>query len=248
MPNNIKVLSALLIILFLSALAAKPKTKLKQWVNLRVENNPAGLLGSFYQTTKDEAPLVVLLPGCMPSANTFAYKSGWVDLAERHGFNLLLAEQRLINNPSRCFNWFKRRDFSKTSGEVGSLFGMIDHCLKTWPSNQPRVYLYGISAGAAMAMNLTVLDPERFEAVAMLAGPPFHKEMDFMKAIDLALSPDVTPVEKLRSDALSFCDSTARFPQVYCNARSTRYSGGLSVFIRTNQTIKGHTPCGSSFR
>ena len=44
------------------------------------------------------APLVVVMHGCMQNATTFANETGWNTLAEQYGFYVLYPEQKSINN------------------------------------------------------------------------------------------------------------------------------------------------------
>src|SRR4051812_13556346 len=55
-------------------------------------------------------PVVVALHGCTQTASTYGTGSGWVELADRLRFTVLLPEQQTSNNISRCFNWFERGD------------------------------------------------------------------------------------------------------------------------------------------
>src|SRR5580692_10362232 len=55
---------------------------------------------------KHGAPLVVALHGCGQTASAYDTGTGWSRLADRLGFALLAPEQKAVNNPNTCFNWF----------------------------------------------------------------------------------------------------------------------------------------------
>jgi len=59
---------------------------------------------------REGAPLVVVLHGCMQTAEGYNHGSGWSALADHYGFALLFPQQRRSNNALRSFNWFKRGD------------------------------------------------------------------------------------------------------------------------------------------
>ncbi len=62
---------------------------------------PAGL--------KPGAPLVVVLHGCSQTAAGYDAGTGWSTLADRHGFAVLLPEQRRSNNAHGCFKLVRTR-------------------------------------------------------------------------------------------------------------------------------------------
>jgi len=65
---------------------------------------PRGRTGdsSLDESRKAAVPLVVALHGCTQSAMEYGESSGWLRLADRWGFLLLLPEQRPGNNLTRC--------------------------------------------------------------------------------------------------------------------------------------------------
>lgn len=127
---------------------------------------PAGLPGN--------APLVVALHGCTQQANNYDAETGWVLLAERWKFALLLPEQQSGNNSSRCFNWFEPGDIARGQGEALSIKQMIDRMKADHGSAAERVYVTGLSAGAAFTAVMLATYPEVFAGGAILAGVPYR--------------------------------------------------------------------------
>ena len=64
-------------------------------------------------------PLIVALHGCTQDAESMARQSGWNKLADNFGFYVLYPQQKIINNPNACFNWFRKKDICKGMGEIG---------------------------------------------------------------------------------------------------------------------------------
>ena len=58
-------------------------------------------------------PLVVALHGCKQQAADYDDETGWIKLADRHQFALLLPKQQEVNNMSKCFNWFELNDIER---------------------------------------------------------------------------------------------------------------------------------------
>ena len=115
------------------------------------------------------APLIVVLHGCGQNAAAFARNSGWIALAQRIGAALLLPEQTSKNNRGRCFNWFQPSDVRRGSGEAASIW---QGAIRRYKSDQRRVFIVGLSAGAAMAAAMLAVYPATFAAGAVVAGMP----------------------------------------------------------------------------
>jgi poly(hydroxyalkanoate) depolymerase family esterase len=117
-------------------------------------------------------PLVVLLHGCGQGAVRFAADSGWVALADRLGFPLLLPEQAQHNNQGRCFNWFRPGHVGRDQGEAASIRQMVDDAVRRYACDERRVFIVGLSAGGAMTAAMLAAYPDVFAAGAAVAGLP----------------------------------------------------------------------------
>ena len=141
------------------------------------------------------APLVVLLHGCGQDAARFATDSGWIELADRLGFPLILPEQAETNNAGRCFQWFHPSDTGRDQGEAGSIAAMTRAAISRFDSNPRRVFVLGLSAGAAMAVALLAAYPDLFAAGASVAGLPVGAAKSSLQAMLRMASagPDQSP-------------------------------------------------------
>ena len=138
--------------------------------------NPGNLEASYYtpqiNDSNSSAPaLVVLLHGCAQQAEVLARQSGFLNLATKHNFALLLPQQGLSNNIKHCFNWYSADDYTKDKGETLSIKNMITTLKHKLASE--NVFIIGLSAGGAMASSMLVNYPELFNAGAVVAGSPF---------------------------------------------------------------------------
>lgn len=140
-------------------------------------------------------PLVVLLHGCGQDAARFALDSGWIDMAERLRFPLILPEQSDANNARRCFQWFQPSDTARGHGEAASIAAMTRAAISRFDSDSRRVFIVGLSAGGAMATAMLAAYPDLFAAGASVAGLPVGAARTGMQAILRMTSagPDRTP-------------------------------------------------------
>ncbi len=147
-------------------------------------------------------PLVVVLHGCSQSAEGIAKQTQWNILADKYGFYVVYPQQNLYNNPSLCFNWFSSEDVNKGQGESLSIKEMLNHMINNFPIDEDRVFVYGVSAGAAMSVVLMANFPEVIDGGAVLAGGPFMPELTDLQRIDLMFSPKENTAEKLGAPIL----------------------------------------------
>ena len=141
-------------------------------------------------------PLVVALHGCTQNAKTIANESGWNDLADTYGFYVIYPQQRSLNNPSGCFNWFQDEDITRDKGEVASIWEMIDFAKDSMGIDTNRVFIYGLSAGAIMSVAMMADYPSLFNMGAILAGGPFMPGQNPFQAMDNMGNPkDISAAE-----------------------------------------------------
>jgi poly(hydroxyalkanoate) depolymerase family esterase len=123
------------------------------------------------------APLVVVMHGCTQTAAAMK-DAGWEALADQYKFALLFPEQQTTNNPVRCFNWAGEHgdpaNLVRGQGENASIISMIDAEIATHGLDRDRVFVTGLSAGAAFTAVMLATSPERFAAGSIMAGIPYR--------------------------------------------------------------------------
>jgi poly(hydroxyalkanoate) depolymerase family esterase len=136
--------------------------------------NPGNLrMFSFVPDSSKNAPLVVVLHGCGQSASGYDAGAGWSQLGAAKGFAVLAVEQKAVNNPGTCFNWFNPEDVTRDGGEAASIAAMIVQMVQTHGLDPRRVFITGLSAGGAMTAAMLATYPEIFAGGAIIAGLPF---------------------------------------------------------------------------
>ena len=117
-------------------------------------------------------PLVVLLHGCSATAAAIDNESGWTKWADQYQFALVLPEQKPANNAARCFNVSVPGDQERDQGEPLSVKQMTDWAISHHAIDTNRVFVTGLSAGAAMTTNMLGTYPDVYKAGFEMEGWP----------------------------------------------------------------------------
>ncbi|GAA2382136.1 PHB depolymerase family esterase [Streptomyces viridochromogenes] len=118
-------------------------------------------------------PVVVALHGCTQNAAGYGTGGGWLQLADRWKFSVVLPQQQSANNLSSCFNWFQTGDIARGQGEAASIAQMVDRQLADTSGDASRVQVTGLSAGGGMTAVMMAAYPEKFAAGGIVAGLPY---------------------------------------------------------------------------
>ncbi|APW40725.1 PHB depolymerase esterase [Rhodoferax koreense] len=117
-------------------------------------------------------PLVVMLHGCTQTAAEFAQGTRMNALAQRKGFAVLYPQQLASVDNNRCWHWHLRAT-QQGGGEVRWVVGAIHKVMRTLPIDASRVYIAGLSAGAALAQIVALRHPQLIAAVGLHSAPVF---------------------------------------------------------------------------
>jgi len=120
-------------------------------------------------------PLVVMLHGCTQTAEDFAGATQMDALAEKEGFVVAYPEQSADTIATRCFQWWEPAHQSRDAGEPKELADAALAVAKGHGVDEERVYVGGISAGAAMSVILGATYPDRFVAIGVIAGVEYKR-------------------------------------------------------------------------
>jgi poly(hydroxyalkanoate) depolymerase family esterase len=128
-------------------------------------------------------PLVVMLHGCTQTPDDFAIGTRMNALAEEIGFVVAYPRQSRTANPSLCWNWFQPHDTARGAGEAAIIAGITQRIVEEYALDSRRVFVAGMSAGAAMAAVVATEYPDIYAAVGMHSGLAAGSATDLISAL-----------------------------------------------------------------
>ncbi|HET7233359.1 MAG TPA: PHB depolymerase family esterase, partial [Longimicrobium sp.] len=128
------------------------------------------------------APLVVMLHGCTQDPDDFARGSRFNQAAARAGVIVAWPEQTAAHQQLKCWTWYDPAHQAARAGEPALIAGITREVMARNAVDPRRVYIAGVSAGAAMAINTAVSYPELYAAIGSHSGIPYRAASDVAHA------------------------------------------------------------------
>jgi poly(hydroxyalkanoate) depolymerase family esterase len=118
-------------------------------------------------------PLLLMLHGCTQTPEDFALGTHMNTLAERETFVVVYPRQGRWEQLNRCWHWYSAAHQERDRGEPSLLAGLTQSVQQQYHIDPQRVYVAGLSAGAAMAVILGATYPDLYAAIGVSAGAEY---------------------------------------------------------------------------
>jgi poly(hydroxyalkanoate) depolymerase family esterase len=178
------------------------------------------------------APLLVVLHGCTQNPDDIARGTRFNALAEENGFLVAYPEQPQKYNGLKCWNWFDAAHQVRDKGEPKLIASIAQRVMNDYSVDARRVYIAGVSAGAAMALNVAYSYPELFAAAGLHSGIAYGSATSIANALS-AMHSGAADSLTLSSAVTKALGSARHFPAIVFQGK-----GDKSVnFVNADQIV-----------
>ncbi|HEU4454561.1 MAG TPA: PHB depolymerase family esterase, partial [Longimicrobium sp.] len=130
------------------------------------------------------APLVVMLHGCTQDPEDFARGSRFNQAAADSGVIVAYPEQTSAQQVQKCWTWYDPAHQGR-GGEPAIIAAITREVMAKHAVDPARVYVGGVSAGGAMAVNVAASYPELYAAAGAHSGTAYRAAGNVMQALQV---------------------------------------------------------------
>jgi poly(hydroxyalkanoate) depolymerase family esterase len=187
------------------------------------------------------APLLVVLHGCTQNPDDFARGTRFNELAEESGFLVAYPEQPQKYNGLKCWNWFDAKHQARGKGEPALIASIAQRVMNDYSIDARRVFIAGVSAGAAMALTTAYAYPELFAAAGIHSGIAYGAVASVADALTAMRSGAPDP-SSLSGAVIKGLGSARYFPAIVFQGRADKSVNFVNSGQIVTQLAESHKP------
>ena len=135
--------------------------------------------------TNHKTPVILALHGCTQTTQDFYQSTRLNKWAERNQYAVIYPEQKYINNPSKCWNWFLPINQWRSSGELEIIMGSLESSIQEFSLDRNKVFAMGFSAGGAMTSVVANCYSDKIKAAAIHSGVMYKASTSMFNAMNV---------------------------------------------------------------
>ena len=132
-----------------------------------------------------KARVVVVVHGCLQSAEAMAAGTGWNLVADQNNLLILYPQVPARTHPLNCWGWYLPRNQSAKVGQLQYVMSSINRSMKIFKVSKAPIYVVGMSSGGALTAGLLACFPKKFHAGAIHSGAPYGHASSLKEAQEL---------------------------------------------------------------
>src|SRR5271170_2276305 len=141
-------------------------------------------------------PLILMLHGCTQDPTDFAAGTQMNTVAEQRGWIVLYVDEPTSANQNKCWNWYLPQHQQRGQGEPALLAAITQQVIQSTGADPTRVYVAGMSAGAAMTVIMGATYPDVFAAIGVCSGLEYASATDVASAYVAMANGGPNPVQQ----------------------------------------------------
>ncbi len=132
---------------------------------------PAGYTG------RREAPLVMVLHGCLQNHQEIRQITRFDAIADREGFIVVYPYITSYSGlrSKNCWGWWFKDEITPGQGEVEDLWQIVEDVKGSYHIDRHRIHIAGLSSGGGMAVAMMVAHADRIASGAAVAGAAYSE-------------------------------------------------------------------------
>lgn len=146
---------------------------------------PSGLVYRPQNFKSVQAKLLVVIHGCLQSAESMAFGTGFSALAAQNNWVLYFPQVDPGTHPLDCWSWYKPENQKPSQGQLRRLVDEIQEIKRELRMGAAPTYLAGISSGGLTVSGLLACFPENFKAGAIHSGGSYGLAGNLKEAEDV---------------------------------------------------------------